>query len=236
MKKKVITWICIASIAFLATQSYRAKEARAGWGTEIPFLIKIIAETIRQVQALHAIIVTTRQTVGLLEEMNRGVKEVLRLAQTAHIPLPKQVFEAAKNIDDATNEAKRLYGKLPDGSPIHTRAHFRSGTESLFLSQDAFEYSKFLDGTGERIKSSAIVANQASATRLTAESLGVLLHAVSHSNRIQAKNLEISATNHLAEAAKEGAEFQSFLKTHSAIERGLRNAAFSPLNSFGGTK
>lgn len=236
MKRKIITWICIASIVFSAIIGHKAKEARAAWGAEIPFLIKIIAETVRQVQALHAIIGTTRQTVGLLEEMNRGVKEVLRIAQTAHIPLPKQVYETARTIEDATHEARKLYGALPERVPVHTRAHFRSGVESLFLSQDAFEYSKFLDGAGERIKSSAVVASQSSATRLTAQSLGVLLHAVSHSNRIQAKNLEISATQQLTNSAKESADFHSFLKTHEAIEQDLKNVKFSPLNSFGGMK
>lgn len=233
MKKLKLIWISITAVVFAEVAISPMKIAHASWGAEIPFLIKILAESIQQVKALQAIIGTTRETVSILEEMNRGVKEVLRLAHTAHIPLPKQVYDTAKTIDDATKDARNLYGKLPDHAPVHMKAHYQSGVEGLFLSQDAFEYSKFLDDKGEHIKSSAITASQSSATRLTAESLGVLLHAVSHSNRIQAKSLEVLATKRIEDAAKESADLESFIHTHNAIERDLKSSRFAPLNSFG---
>lgn len=208
------------------------KVANASFGAEIPILIKILAETIQQVRSLQMIIGTTRETAGVLADMNRGVKDVLRLANTAHVPLPPQVFEAAKTLEQATNEVNRIYGSMPGGAPIAAQRGYQSGTESLYLSQDAFEYSTFLDDKGERIKGSAVLANQASATRLTAESMGVLIHAVSHTNRIEAKSLEILATERLEASSKENAKFESFLTTHADIEKDFRLAPGGELNSF----
>ena len=209
------------------------KMANAGFGAEIPILVKILTETVNQGKMLQQVIGASRETVSILEEMNRGVKEVLRLAETAHVPLPPQVYETAKTIDEATTEAAKLYGKFKENVPPHIKAHQRSGVEGLFLSQDALEYSKFLDQTGEKIKGSAVVASQASATRLTAESMGVLLHAVSHGNRIQGKTLEILSTERLEESAKDGARFETFVKLQSSLNQSFREVNVTPLNSFG---
>ena len=176
---------------------------------------------------------TGRETLGVLEEMNRGVKDVLRLADTAHVALPPQVYSDAAQIDSATRKASSLYGGPTDRTPLYARTQYQSGVEGLFLSQDAFQYSNQLDRQGNQIKNAAVVSNQATATRLTAETLGVLLHAVNHQNRLQAKGLEIQSTHHIEEAEKEDSRMESFEQTHDAIQKDMSDAQFSPLNSFG---
>lgn len=233
MKKFKLLWISLAAVIFAEATLSPFKVAEAAFGAEIPVLLKILAETIEQVQALQSIIVQTRATVSLLEEMNRGVKEVLKLAETAHVPLPKQVYEQAKSIEDATLEARKVYGVLPGSAPTFAKVHYRSGVEGLYLSQDAFEYSTLLDEEGRRVKEAALVANTSSATRLSAETLGALLHAVSHTNRLEAKHLEISSTKRLEDATKANAEMESFQKTHQAIDRHMKQPGFSALNAFG---
>lgn len=233
MKRKIIAWFSIGAVVIAGVLSVPVREASADiWGGDVAVLVNILAQAIKQLTALQSIIGTTRQTVSILEEMNRGVKEVLRLAQTAHVPLPKQVYEQASQIDQALDTARRMYGSLSGSAPPFQRAHYQSGIEGLFLSQDAFDYSTFLDKTGEKVKTSAVVASQASATRLTAETLGVVIHAISQSNRIQAKSLEISSTDRLEHTARANASFQTFLDSHNVIENDLRSSGVSPLNSF----
>jgi hypothetical protein len=207
------------------------KRAEAQFGAELPILINILTQAITQVRNLQLIIGTTRDTVSLLQEMNRGVREVLRLAQTAHVPLPPQVYDMANSIESATREAESVYGGLSGAAPAHTRNGYQSGAEGLFLSQDAFRYSSSLDQAGERIKESAVVASQASATRLTAESIGVLIHAVSHGNRISAKGLELLSTEQLERSAKENGRFESFISSQNQVEDHLRRAPIPQLNS-----
>ena len=224
-------WICIGTLVAAELLVAPPKSAHASFGAEIPILINILTQAITQVRNLQMIIGTTRDTVSILQEMNRGVREVLRLAQTAHVPLPPQVYDMANTIEAATREAENVYGGLGGATPAHTRNTFQSGTEGLYLSQDAFRYSSSLDHTGERIKDSAIVASQAAATRLTAESVGVLIHAVSHGNRISAKGLELLSTERIESAAKENARFESFVSSQDQIEDHLRRAPIPALNS-----
>jgi hypothetical protein len=232
-KRAVLKWISIAGIIFFSMLLVYTREAECTFGEDIPFLIQIIAQAIQQVQELQSIIGSAQQTASVLEEMNRGVKDVLQLADTAHVPLPPQVYDNAKQIDLATQTAESLYGGISGHSPAYARNQYKSGVEGLFLSQDAFQYSSFLDDKGRSVKDAAVVSNQATATRLTAETLGVLLHAVSHENRLQAKQLEIQSTNRIEDAAKEDSRLQSFTDTHQSIESDMRNADFSSLNSFG---
>jgi hypothetical protein len=231
--KYKIAWISIAAVAFGSSLFLPLKRAQADmWGGDIPLLIQIVVKAVEQIEELQQIISTTRQTVSVLEDMNQGVKEVLRLANTAHIPLPPQVYQQADTIAQAADMARTIYGDPPNDSPISTRTHFQSGTEGLFLSQDAFDYSTFLDQTGENVKASSLGANQAAATRLTAETLGVVVEAISHSNRLQAKSLEISATDRLEKSQKDAAQYDSFIDTNNAIENGFRSYDAPDLNVF----
>ena len=228
-----IAWISIAAIGFCLGLLFPVRNAHADlFGGDLPLLTELIVKAIEQIEELNQIISTSRQTTEILQEMNNGVKEVLRLADTAHIPLPPQVYQQANTIAHASALASMIYGNAPLNGPISTRDHFQSGQEGLFLSQDAFEYSNFLDQTGELVKASAVVANQSAATRLTAETLGVVVEAVSHSNRLEAKSLEISSTDRLENSQKEAARYDSFIETNDAIETGFRAYTAPDLSVF----
>jgi hypothetical protein len=232
MKNRII-WISITTIIFGSVALLPMREVNADFfGGDLPLLAELIVKAVQQIAELNQIISTGRQTVGVLEDMNRGVKEVLRLADTAHIKLPPQVYEQANSIAQASALARNVYGDPPNHSPISTQNHFQSGTEALFLSQDAVDYSNFLDQTAENVKSSAVVANQASATRLSAETLGVVVEAVSHSNRLQAKSLEISATDRLESSQKDAAHYDSFIETSNSLETGFRTYSAPDLGAF----
>jgi hypothetical protein len=233
MKRKHLAWLSIATIVICSSFLIREERAEALLGEDIPFLIEIIAQAVQTVSSLTQIIGTTRDTLGVLQDMNSGVRDVLHLAETAHVPLPQQVYEQAKQIDQATATAGSIYGILPNTSPKFAQTHYRSGVEGLFLSQDAFEYSTFMDGQGRSIKDSAVVANQASATRLTAESMGVLVQGVDQTNRLQAKSLEITSTNRIEESTKENSRYESFIDTHTVIEADMVGSGFSSLPAFG---
>jgi hypothetical protein len=234
MRRKFVRWLSIGAIVISGSLIVKTRPAEAlfGFGEDIPFLIQLIGHAVTQIHELSSIIGSTEETASVLDEMNRGIKEVLHLAETAHVPLPPQVYEQAKRIDQAAEAAHRIYGSLPGTAPKYAQDEYQSGIEGLFLSQDAFDYAKFLDDQGRKIKGSAVAANEAAATKLTAESMGVLLQGVDQTNRLQAKGLEINSTHEIQDAAKDGARQQSFLDTHDSIARDFRSNDFTPLTSF----
>jgi hypothetical protein len=94
------------------------------------------------------------------------------------------------------------------------------------------DYSSFLDKQGSQVKAASIVASQATATRLSAQTLGVLVHAVSHTNRIEAKQLELNSTKRMEDSAKENAAYEAFVEAHESIEFEMKKRGFSSLNDF----
>ena len=230
MTKKTITFMCIISFLFGVNAIYPKKAEADIWGADVAVLAQILVETIEQVRTMTQILGQSQDTVNILEEMNRGVKDVLRLAGTAHIPLPPQVYASANQINQATETARSLYGVIGNQAPNYTRTNYKSGVEGLYLSEDAFDYSTFLDDQGNKVKSASVEASQATATRLTAETLGVLLHAVSHSNRLEAKQLEFNSTKRIEETSKDNAQYESFVDTQNSIEIDMKNNGFNSLN------
>ena len=225
-----IGWV---TLLFLLVQIPIPKAQADFWGGDVVVLTQILAQTVQEIYKLQQIIGKTSETVSLLEDMNRGVKEVLRIADTAHAQLPPGVYAQAREIGAATTLAETTYGGIGSNAPAHVKNNYRSGIEALTLSEDAFDYSTFLDEKGERVKSSAVLANQASATRLSAETLGVILESVDHSSRIQAKELELNSTSKIQESAVEDAQFQSFANTHQRFSDDLNQSSFSSLNGVG---
>jgi hypothetical protein len=231
-KKKLLSWFSIGTIVICGAFLINGRNAEATFGEDIPFLIQIITQTIQEIQELTSIVNAAQNTASVLQEINQGVKEVLRMADTAHVPLPPQVYEQARQISQAAQLAQELYGATSGSSPKYTQYGYQSGVEGLFISQDAFDYSTFLDQQGQKIKSSAVDANEAAATKLTAESMGVLIQGVDQTNRLQAKSLEISSATHIEDSSKENAKLQSFSNTQAAFELDFQNTAFSSLTSF----
>jgi hypothetical protein len=114
LRTRAIAFILTVVIAVGAPN----KPAQADlFGGDVAVLLQILVQAIDQVYKLQQIIGKAQQTVNILEDMNRGVKEVLRLADTAHVPLPPGVYAQAKSIDQAATEARRLYGDVAQSSP-----------------------------------------------------------------------------------------------------------------------
>src|SRR5579885_1243564 len=134
MQRRCLKWLSIGAIIISSSILVRMKPAEAlfGFGEDIPFLIQLIGHAVTQIQELSTIIGAAQDTASVLDEMNRGVKEVLRLAETAHVPLPPQVFEQAKKIDQAAEYAHGLYGALPESAPRYAQLEYQSGVEGLF--------------------------------------------------------------------------------------------------------
>jgi hypothetical protein len=231
--KRLSTFVIPILFVAVAFEVSSPKAKADIWGGDVVVLTQILAETIEEIYKMEQILGKASETVSVLEDMNSGVKEVLRIAQTAHAQLPPRVYAQASEINAATTLAQATYGGVGDHSPTYVRSNYRSGVEALNLSEDAFDYSTFLDDKGERVKSSAVLANQASATRLTAETLGIILHSVNHASRIQAKELELNSNNKIEDSARESARFNSYENTHQRFEDDLNQSSFSSLNGVG---
>lgn len=200
------------------------------FGADVAVLAQILIQTIQQVETMTQILGSSRDTASILQEMNQGVKNVLVLADSAHVPLPAQAYQNANAINAATNLAQTLYGGVNSTTPQYAQTNYQSGVEGLYLSQDAFNYSQLLDQQGTQVEASAIQANQTAAIKLSAETLGVLVHATSQNNRLEAKQLEISSTTRIESTSKENAEFQSFIETQDAIRSDMQQNSFNGLN------
>ena len=230
MKRTTLFNLAVLLLAFLCLFPFMRIAKADMFGADVAVLSQILIEDILEVKTMYQMLTQAQDTASILEDMNRGVKDVIRLADSAHVPLPPQVYASASQMAQASQMTTNLYGAMGTDSPSFTQTNFQSGVEGLYLSEDALNYSSTLDGQGNQIEQASVLANQTTATKLTAESMGTLIHAVSHSNRLEAKSLELNSTKRIEDTSKENAEYESFISTENSIVNDMKNNGFTPLN------
>lgn len=183
----------IAVIALVIGIGTPAPVARADfWGGDIPLLIQIVANTLEQLAKLRSIIQNGSDTLGLLREVNRGINDALALIRTLNTTLSPGVLAQYKNPRELLQFLLGLYGQIPRTSQTALETlHDQTVAESISLHNEAFSYADKIDPEAEKIKDFSRMASPAGASKLTAESIGVLIHVSNQILRTNAAILKI---------------------------------------------
>ena len=172
-------------------------DARADfWGGDLPLLFQIVTNTLEELVRLKAILDNGKDTLGLLNEVNRGINDALALIRTMNTTLSPGVLAQYKNPRELYDVLTRIYGQIPRTSQAGLETlHDQTVAESITLHNQAFDYAAAIDPEAERIKDYSRVASPAGAAKLTAESVGVLIHVSNQILRTNAAMLKILSEN-----------------------------------------
>ena len=200
--KRLKHWFMIG-LMFFSFQN----NAYAWFGTDaalmIPYLIKIIAEAVRQYQQLKSLSETTSQYKDLLDRYHRGLEEALRLLEGLPIK-DDNILGAIKGFREAVAKIEDVYGKVPN-SPETTmlKLHDDTVAESVKLVTALKEYA---DKQEQNANAAMVYAKDASpkgAARVTVETNAAILHTLNQLLRVNGQMLKTLSEN-LAFANKGG--------------------------------
>jgi uncharacterized protein YlxW (UPF0749 family) len=129
------------------------------------------------------------------------------------------IFRDWQRASDAVRAITDLYGDIvPSKDARVQRSADQSVAEAVALNNAIYDYTNQIDAIGEEIKSYSHSVSPGGAQKLTAESMGVMLHVMNQSLRAQATSLKLQAEvvalqNHKdKEASRETAELSDNLK------------------------
>ena len=106
------------------------------------------------------------------------------------------IFSQYQNPNDLFNVLQNLYGMIPLTNESRLEAaHDQSVAEAITLHNQAFDYAALIDPEAERIKDYSRGTSPAGSARLTAQSLGVLIHVSNQILRTNAAMLKIMSEN-----------------------------------------
>lgn len=164
------------------------------WGGDIPLLIEIVANTLQQISQLKDIIGTGKDTLNYIRDINRGLQDALSLAKTMNQKLSPGILSDLQGAEQAMAVIEQLYGGVPKTADARMQQTMdRSAAEAINLHNEAFRYADQIDPEAERIKDYARVVSPQGAEKLTAQSLGVLIHVMNQVLRTNAAMLKLQS-------------------------------------------
>lgn len=208
MKKKILAFIIALAIAL------PAPKARADmFGGDLAFLAQILQQAILQLAELKSILQSGNDTLGLLQDINRGINDSLRMAETLGVRIDPGIYRDLRQVDSAVRAVEQIYGKTVD-SPLATvqRNTDQTAAEAISFNNELNEYTRKVDLIGEEIKSYSHSVSPGGAAKLTAQSLGVLIHVMNQQIRATGQGLKLQAQTMAVQNKKDKNQTEQYLK------------------------
>lgn len=210
--KKIFLYIliCIFTVSVVPQKSY----AFFGAGEAI-VLAKLLAENVKQLIELKKIVEQGQDTFKLINDINRGINDALKLLETINRATEPGTFYQIKELADIRKLVSELYGTVPSelNSPS-LQVHDMTVTESFQMHNQLYDYAKKLDEAGESMKMEANFASPGRAQKLSAQNQGAILQALSQLQRNQAQMIKLLAEDiaikNQAEKRKMNGEFYKY--------------------------
>lgn len=201
----LVALFCILPVSF---------EARGDiWGADVAVLTQILEQTILQLAELKKLFDTGEDTLGLLREINRGINDSLHMADTLGIRIDPGIYRELKKVDIAVSAIEDIYGRPVDSlaAPVQRNTD-QTVAEAISFNNELNDYAQRLDRIGEEIKSYSHSVSPGGAAKLTAESMGVVIHVLNQQMRATGQGLKLQAQAMAVQNKKEKDSVAQYLK------------------------
>jgi hypothetical protein len=201
-----------------------SKPAQADmFGGDLIYLAQILANAIKQLTELQNMVNNGKDQLNLLTEINRGINDSLRLAQTIDPNIDPGIYKDWQNVGDALSKLQAIYGVVtssPD-SRVYSDTD-QNVAEAVMLNNDIYKYTSDIDQLGEAIKDFSHDVSPGGAQKLTAQTLGVMLQVMNQSLRTQATGLKLQAQTMAVQNKKEKDSTKQYLETANTLRVAMK--------------
>lgn len=200
------------------------KAAKADlFGGDVVVLTQILAQAIQQLIQLKAILSTGNDTLGLLQDINRGINDSLGLLRTVGVNVDPGLYGDLTNAQDAFLKIQGIYGIIvPSIDAGVQRDTDQNVAEAITLNNSLYQYSKEIDEIGEQVKQYSHSVSPGGAQKLTAQTMGVMLHVMNQQLRAQATGLKIQAQGLALSNKKEKDSTRHFMDLSDSLNTALK--------------
>ena len=209
---------------FMAFVIFVTPPAKADmFGGDLVYLAQILANTIKQLIELKNLVDNGRDQLDLMREINRGINDSLKLAQTINPNIDPGLYKDWQNVGDALQKLQAIYGIVTDSTEAKVyRDTDQQVAEAVSLNNDIYKYTSSIDDLGEAIKDYSHDVSPGGAQKLTAQTLGVMLQVMNQSLRTQATGLKLQAQTMALENKKEKDSTKQYLETANTLRVAMK--------------
>ncbi len=209
MKRKFISVLLSFCLSTSIPQTAKADM----WGADIPILLEILANSLQQLIQLKAMLENGTDTLDLLKDINRGINDSLGIAETLGLRIDPGIYRDLKNVNAAAQSLEKIYGIVTDSKLATVQRNTdQTVAEAITFNNELNDYALRLDRIGEEIKRFSHAVSPGGAAKLTAESLGVVIHVMNQQMRAQGQALKLQAQAMAVQNKKDKDQTDQYLR------------------------
>lgn len=215
--RKVI--LCVLMSVVMITP----KPAKADmFGGDIVILTQILAQAIQQLIQLKQILSTGSDTLSLMRDINRGIRDGLAVIQMINPKFNPGLYGNLESADRVLAAITDLYGQIPQTSEARLQqAQDRSVSESIAMNGTLFRFADQADEESKRIIDHSRDVNPQGAAKLTAQSIAVLIGVTTQVLRTNSMMLKMMGENMALSNRKGKLQAEQFKSQYDGLSSGF---------------
>jgi hypothetical protein len=191
------------------------------FGEENATLIQILYNAIEQLAQLRRILDAGEDTLNLLRDINNGINDSLSLLKTIDPNTDRGIYKDWTKATDAVKKLQSIYGLIsPSPDSKIQQDTDQQIAEAISFNNAVFDYTEQIDQIGEQVKQFSHQVSPGGAQKLTAQTLGVMLHVMNSMLRTQASTLKLNAQTLAIQNKKD----KEFVRNTLAVTEQLKTA------------
>lgn len=164
------------------------------FGGDVVVLAQILSNAIQQLAQLRSLLQNGQDSLGLIRDINRGINDSLGLIRTISPNTDPGLYKDWQKVTDALTQLENIYGIVVESKDSRVQKDTdQTVAEAISLNNSIYKYTKVIDEIGEMIKDQSHNVSPGGASKLTAQSLGVMLNLQNEMLRTQATGLKLQA-------------------------------------------
>ena len=192
------------------------------FGGDVVVLTQILIQAIQQLYQLKQIFSTGQDSLSLWRDINRGIRDGLRVIQIINPRFNPGLYGGLENSEQVQRAIEDLYGSIPQTSEYRLQeAQDRSVSESIAMNGTLFKYADSVDDESRRIISHSQSVNPQGAAKLTAQSVAVLIGVTTQLLRTNSMMLKMMGQNMALSNRKEKLQATQFKAQYEGISSAL---------------
>ncbi len=215
--RKIVALVVVSALSF-------APSARADmFGGDIAVLMQILANAIQQLAQLESILNNGKDSLDLIREINRGINDSLNMVRTINPNADPGIYKDWQSVQDAVQKVQSIYG-VASASPDQRvyQDTDQNIAEAVRMNNSIYDYTKQIDEIGEAVKEASHSVSPGGAQKLTAQTLGVMLHVMNESLRAQATGLKLQAQSMALENKREKDSTREYLSNSQTLRTAMK--------------
>ncbi len=192
------------------------------FGGDVAVLVQILAQTIQQLAQLRQILSTGNDSLNLMRDINRGIRDGLAIIQIVNPKFNPGLYGNLDTADRVLSTIQDLYGRIPQtGESRLQEAQDRSVSESIAMNGTLFRFADETDEESKRIIAHAQIVSPQGAAKLTAQSLAVLIGVTTQVLRTNSMMLKMMGENMALQNRKEKVQAAQFRSQYDGLSGAL---------------